>query len=121
MPSALLSAGGSVDSSTPGGAFGDPLSATYTVRPFGLTRIPRGRLPTGIVATTLSWWVSITEMSFESSLLMYTNDPASAVAVSREDARSSDAQASRRSAVPVGTDEMTRRAVCLMARRDRMQ
>jgi hypothetical protein len=52
MPSAFLSAGGSVSSSTPGGAIGDPLSATNSVPPSGLSRMPRGLLPTGIVATT---------------------------------------------------------------------
>ena len=36
----------------PGGAIGEPLRATYSVEPSGLTRMPRGRFPTGIVATT---------------------------------------------------------------------
>ena len=52
MPSAFLSAGGSLLSSTPGGALGEPLSATNSVDPSGLSRIPRGRLPTGNVAIT---------------------------------------------------------------------
>ena len=48
MPSAERSAGGSVDSSTPGGAIGDPDSATYSCVPSRDTRSPRGRLPTGM-------------------------------------------------------------------------
>ncbi len=52
MPSAVLSGGGSLLSSVPGGAIGDPLSATNSFVPSGLTLMPRGRLPSGIVATT---------------------------------------------------------------------
>jgi hypothetical protein len=69
MPSAFLSAGGSVDSSTPGGAIGDPLSATYSVDWSGLTRTPRGRLPSGTVATTCFEATSITVRSPEVSLV----------------------------------------------------
>ena len=47
MPSALRSGGGSLLSSVPGGAGGDPLSATYSDLPSGLTWMPRGRLPSG--------------------------------------------------------------------------
>ncbi len=52
MPSAVLSAGGSLLSSTPGPPIGDPLSATKSCVPSGPTLIPRGRLPTSIVSTT---------------------------------------------------------------------
>ena len=69
MPSAFLSAGGSDSSSTPGGAIGDPLSATYNVEWSGLTRTPRGRLPSGIVATTRSVATSMTLRSPEISLV----------------------------------------------------
>ena len=60
MPSAERSAGGSVDSSTPGGAIGDPDSATYSCLPSRETRSPRGRLPTGMAARTLPVAGSIT-------------------------------------------------------------
>src|SRR5262245_23673961 len=63
MPSAFLSGGGSLLSSTPGGAIGDPLSATKSILPSGLTRIPRGRLPTGIVPVTRCEATSMTLMS----------------------------------------------------------
>ena len=72
MPSAFLSAGGSVLSSTPGGAMGEPLSATNTCDPSRLRRIPRGRLPTGIVATTFCVATSITLMSPLFSLVTKT-------------------------------------------------
>src|SRR3990170_4598302 len=51
-PSAVLSGGGSVSSSTPGGATGDPLRATNARRPSGLTLIPRGRFPSGTGGAT---------------------------------------------------------------------
>ena len=54
MPSAERSGGGSVDSSTPGGAGGEPLRATNRRSPAGSTLMPRGRLPRGMVAIT-SW------------------------------------------------------------------
>ena len=54
MPSAERSGGGSVDSSTPGGAGGDPLRATNRRSPAGSTLMPRGRLPRGMVSST-SW------------------------------------------------------------------
>ena len=53
MPSALRSGGGSVFGSTPGPAGGDPLSATYSDLPSGLAWMPRGRLPSGAVASTV--------------------------------------------------------------------
>ena len=56
-------------SSTPGGAIGDPLSATNTREPSRLRRTPRGRLPTGMVATTFCVATSITLMSPLFSLL----------------------------------------------------
>ena len=40
MPSALRSGGGSLLSSVPGGAIGDPLSATNSFVPSGLTLMP---------------------------------------------------------------------------------
>ena len=52
-----------------GGHLGEPLSATNTVRPSWLTRTPRGRVPTGMVATALSVRVSMTVSSCESSLV----------------------------------------------------
>ena len=52
-----------------GGHFGLPLSATKTVLPSGLTLTPRGRVPTGMVATTLSVRVSMMVRSCESSLV----------------------------------------------------
>src|SRR5688500_8005430 len=72
MPSALRSGGGSLLSSVPGGAIGEPLNATYRVAPAGLTLMPRGRLPRGIVATTWRVAVSITVRSPEFSLVTYT-------------------------------------------------
>ena len=59
MPSALRSGGGSLLSSVPGGAIGEPLSAIYNVERSGLTLMPRGRLPSGIVAITRRVAVSI--------------------------------------------------------------
>ena len=56
-------------SSTPGGAIGDPLSATNTREPSRLRRTPRGRLPTGMVATTFCVATSITLRSPPFSLL----------------------------------------------------
>ena len=52
MPSAARSGGGSVLSSMPGGAGGEPLSATNNCVPSGDTLMPRGRLPSGMVAIT---------------------------------------------------------------------
>src|SRR6185436_15637219 len=69
MPSALRSGGGSLLSSVPGGAIGDPLSATNNDFPSGLRRIPRGRLPTGMVAVTFCDATSITEISPAFSLV----------------------------------------------------
>src|ERR1044071_7278984 len=72
MPSALLSAGGSVFSSTPGPPIGEPLSAMYRRVRSGLIRIPRGRLPSAIVATA-DWVVpSMTVMLPPVSLVTYT-------------------------------------------------
>src|ERR1700724_1902837 len=72
MPSALRSGGGSVFGSTPGPAAGEPLSATYSDLPSGLTWMPRGRLPSGAVAITA--WVSplMTVRSPDISLVTYT-------------------------------------------------
>ena len=69
MPSAERSGGGNLLSSVPGGAIGEPLSATYSVAPSGLTLMPRGRLPRGIVAITVRVAVSITLRSPEFSLV----------------------------------------------------
>jgi hypothetical protein len=69
MPSALLSGGGRVRSSTPGGANGEPLSATYSSFPSALGWIPRGRFPSGIVASTSMRSGSITVKSPEASLV----------------------------------------------------
>ena len=63
MPSAARSGGGSLLSSVPGGAGGEPLSATYSDRPSGLTLMPRGRLPSGAVARTVCDTASITVRS----------------------------------------------------------
>jgi hypothetical protein len=52
-----------------GGHLGDPLSATKTVRPSGLTFTPLGLVPTGKVATALSVRVSMIVKSWESSLV----------------------------------------------------
>src|SRR5688500_16741270 len=71
MPSALRSGGGSLLSSVPGGAIGEPLRAIYRVLPSGLTLMPRGRLPRGIVDTTRRVAVSITVRSPEFSLVTY--------------------------------------------------
>ena len=71
MPSALRSGGGSVFSSTPGPALGDPLSATYARVPSGLAAMPRGRLPSGIVATVASVPASMTVRSPDVSFVTY--------------------------------------------------
>ena len=72
MPSDFRSGGGSLLSSVPGGAIGDPLSATKSFVPSGLTLMPRGRLPSGMVATT--WFVppSIIVKSPPISFVTYT-------------------------------------------------
>src|SRR5262245_49745847 len=72
MPSALRSGGGSLLSSVPGGALGDPLSATYSVLPSGLALMPRGRLPSGEVETTSRVSPLITVRSPDASLVTYT-------------------------------------------------
>src|SRR5262245_51336660 len=72
MPSALRSGGGSVFSSTPGGALGDPLSATYSDLPSGDGWIPRGRLPSGAVAITAAVATSITVRLPAASLVTKT-------------------------------------------------
>ena len=58
-----------MDSSTPGGAIGEPLNATKSRVPSALRRIPRGRLPTGMVATTFWSATSTTLMSPPVSLV----------------------------------------------------
>src|SRR5258708_23553466 len=75
MPSAVLSGAGNDFSSTPGPATGDPLSATYSVEWSGLTAIPRGRLPRGIVETTDSVLASMTDRSPDVSLVTYSRGP----------------------------------------------
>ena len=60
MPSAFRSGGGSLLSSTPGPAIGEPLRATYRREPSGLAWMPLGRFPNGIVATTAPAFVSMT-------------------------------------------------------------
>src|SRR5439155_22220481 len=72
MPSALRSGGGSVFGSTPGPAFGDPLSATYSDFRSGLTLIPRGRLPSGAVAMTAWFAASMTVRLPDDSLVTNT-------------------------------------------------
>jgi hypothetical protein len=52
-----------------GGHFGLPLSATKTLFPSGLTLTPRGRVPTGKDATTLSVRVSMIVSVWESSFV----------------------------------------------------
>ncbi len=71
MPSLVLSALSFSHSSSGmvGGQRGDPLRATNTVRPSAETRAPRGRVPTGMVATTLSVAVLMTVTSPEPSLV----------------------------------------------------
>ena len=76
MPSARLSGGGSLLSSTPGPAIGEPLNATYSVEPSGLTRMPRGRFPTGIVVNTFCAATSMTLMSPLTSLVTNSRPPA---------------------------------------------
>ena len=72
MPSAERSGGGNVDSSTPGGAGGDPLRATNRRSPAGSTLMPRGRLPSGMVSST-SWEPpAITDKSPDVSLVTKT-------------------------------------------------
>src|SRR5512143_1465475 len=70
-------------------------SATYTARPSGLTPIPRGRPPTGTVATTWSVAVSMMVTSFERSLETYASGPASAGAASIARARAVTAHQAR--------------------------
>jgi hypothetical protein len=77
MPSAARSGGGKVLSSTFGPPRADPLNATYSRRPSGLTRRPRGRLPTGTERITVSDAPSMNEMSFDASLLTSTTSFAS--------------------------------------------
>ena len=69
MPSAERSGGGSLDSSTPGPPRGDPDSATYSVLPSFDSLMPRGRLPTGMRATTSPCSGSTTTTSPPSSAL----------------------------------------------------
>ena len=69
MPSADRSGGGSVLASIQGGAGGEPLRATNSRAPSGATLMPRGRLPSGIVATTSFVPPAITVMSPEYSFV----------------------------------------------------
>ena len=75
MPSAARSGGGSVLSSMPGGAGGEPLSATNSRVPSGDTLTPRGRLPSGMVSTTSFVPPLMTVRSPEYSLVTYTVYP----------------------------------------------
>src|SRR5262245_1751731 len=75
MPSAVLSGGGSFDSSTPGGASGDPLSATNSRLPSAEALTPRGRLPSGIVVFTACVDPSMTVRSPDVSFVTYTPYP----------------------------------------------
>src|SRR3954470_1505746 len=75
IPSALLSGGGSLLSSTPGPAIGEPLSATYSTEPSGASRRPRGRLPTWMVATSCCVPTSMTLRSPPLSLLTNSFGP----------------------------------------------
>src|SRR2546426_5136004 len=72
MPSAVRSGGGSLLSSVPGGALGEPLSATYSVFPSGLALMPRGRFPSGAVAMTACVDASMTVRSPDASFVTYT-------------------------------------------------
>ena len=72
MPSAARSGGGRVLSSVPGGEGGEPLRAMNSRAPSGDTLMPRGRLPSGMVATTSCVPPAITVMSPEYSLVTYT-------------------------------------------------
>ena len=59
-------------SSAPGGALGEPLSAMYSDFRSGLTLMPRGRLPTFTVATTICVAESMTLTSPEASFVTGT-------------------------------------------------
>ncbi|SRR5258706_10000169 len=72
MPSAFRSGGGSVLGSTPGPAFGDPLSATKSDLPSGLALMPRGRLPSGNVPIASCVSALMTVRSPDASLVTYT-------------------------------------------------
>src|SRR2546428_11703378 len=72
MPSAVRSGGGSLLSSVPGGALGEPLSATYSVFPSGLALMPRGRFPSGAVATTACVDAAMTVRPPDASFVTYT-------------------------------------------------
>ncbi len=71
MPSAARSGGGSVDSSTPGGAIGEPDSATNSWRPSRDSFRPRGRLPTATACSTApvagSTIATVPAVSFETN------------------------------------------------------
>src|SRR5687768_8047359 len=72
MPSDARSGGGNFDSSVPGGEIGEPLRAIYSSLPPGATRMPRGRLPSGRVATAVFVAGSIRVRSPEISFVTYT-------------------------------------------------
>src|SRR4051812_8578190 len=72
MPSAARSGGGRVFSSVPGGAGGDPLSATKRDLPSGLAWIPRGRFPSLKVPMASCVSPLITVRSPDHSLVTYT-------------------------------------------------
>src|SRR5436190_23857588 len=91
MPSALRSGGGSLSRSTLGPPMGEPLSAMYSDFLSGLTLMPRGRLPSGTVATTAWEDASITVRSPDTSLVTYTRTAGVAAAdgVTSDDDRDS--------------------------------
>ncbi len=99
MPSAPLSAGGSLLSSTPGPAIGDPLNATYSSVPSGESFRPRGRLPNGSVSVTLpvapSMTLSVPPRSFVTKTRC-EGDAACADATPAAAARTSRAERARR-------------------------
>src|SRR5260221_5034517 len=78
MPSALRSPGGSFDSSTPGPAIGEPDNATRRRRPSLSRRIPRGRLPTARMPTTVPATGSTIATRPPGSSETYTRGPAGA-------------------------------------------
>jgi hypothetical protein len=83
MPSLVLSAFSFSHSSSGmvGGQRGEPLRATKIVPPSSLSRMPRGRVPTVMVPTTLSFEVSMMVSSPDPSLVTYASSPSGVSAV----------------------------------------
>ena len=100
MPSADRSAGGSLDSSTPGPAMGDPDSATKRRDPSRDSLTPRGRLPTGTCASTAPVDPSRNAMVPAVSLETYTTVPAPDAAACEAGAPDEHAPAQSASAIP---------------------